>query len=177
MDNQVLLRKIITAPSTSTASKNLIVASSDIDATGNFSKEITCDGTGRSPQISWSGAPSATKSIAITMHSEPGPPRPGEVDTGSHGYLVIFNVPASVTTIPGGSQAIGILGQNFQGKTLGYTPPCSQGPGAKKYTITLYALSSTISLAAQEATLAKLQEVLSGKVISTTSIDGLYTRS
>jgi len=111
------------------------------------------------------------------MHSEPGPPRPGETDTGSLGYLVIFNVPASVTTIPGGSKAIGTLGQNFQGKTLGYTPPCSQGPGAKKYTITLYALSSTISLAAQEATLAKLQEVLSGKVISTTSIDGLYTRS
>jgi len=177
LDNQVLLRKIITTPTTSTASKNLIVASSDIDATGNFSKEITCDGAGRSPQISWSGTPSATKSIAITMHTEPGPPRPGETDTGNHGYLVIFNIPASVTSIPGGSKAIGTLGQNFQGKTLGYTPPCSQGPGAKKYTITLYALSSTISLAAQEATLAKLQEVLSGKVISTTSIDGLYTRS
>jgi phosphatidylethanolamine-binding protein (PEBP) family uncharacterized protein len=177
LDNQVLLRKIITTPTTSTASKNLIVASSDIDASGKFSKEITCDGAGRSPQISWSGTPSNTKSFVITMHSEPGPPRPGETITGSHGYLILFNIPPTVTSISGGSKEIGTFGQNFQGKSLGYTPPCSQGPGAKKYTITLYALTSPISLTAQEATLATVQDAVKGKVISTSIIDGSYSRS
>jgi phosphatidylethanolamine-binding protein (PEBP) family uncharacterized protein len=177
LDNQVLLRKIITTPTTSTASKNLIVASSDIDASGKFSKEITCDGAGRSPQISWSGTPSNTKSFVITMHSEPGPPRPGETITGSHGYLILFNIPPTVTSISGGSKEIGTFGQNFQGKSLGYTPPCSQGPGAKKYTITLYALTSPISLTAQEATLATVQDAVKGKVISTSILDGSYSRS
>lgn len=177
LDNHVLLRKIFTAPKVSTVSKSFIVGSSDIDAQGNFSKEITCDGAGRSPQISWSGTPSNTKSFVITMHSEPGPPRPGETITGSHGYLILFNIPPTVTSISGGSKVIGTFGQNFQGKSLGYTPPCSQGPGAKKYTITLYALTSQISLTAQEATLATVQDAVKGKVISTSILDGSYSRS
>ena len=176
LDNQVLLRKVIATPTNSTTSKNLNIASSDIDESGNFSKEITCDGAGRSPQISWSGIPSGTKSIAITMHSEPGPPRPGETVTGNHGYLILFNIPPTVTSIPGGSKTIGILGQNFLGKSLGYTPPCSQGPGAKKYTITVYALTSDLTLKAAEATLSRIQESVIGLVISTKTIDGLYSR-
>jgi phosphatidylethanolamine-binding protein (PEBP) family uncharacterized protein len=91
--------------------------------------------------------------------------------------LILFNIPPTVTSISGGSKEIGTFGQNFQGKSLGYTPPCSQGPGAKKYTITLYALTSPISLTAQEATLATVQDAVKGKVISTSIIDGSYSRS
>lgn len=176
LDNYLLLRKTFSAPSSS-ASKSLRVASSDISAAGFFNKDVTCDGAGRSPQISWSSAPAQTKSFLITMHSEPGPPRPGETESGNHGYFIALNIPPTVSNIPAGSQSIGTLGQNFLGKKLGYTPPCSQGPGAKKYTITVYALSASLSLSPQEATLAKVLDSISGMVLAQAKVDGQYTRS
>ena len=176
LDNYLLLRKTFSAPATSVA-KSLTVASSDISSAGIFNKDVTCDGAGRSPQISWNSPPAQTKSFLITMHSEPGPPRPGETESGNHGYFIAFNIPPTVSDIPAGSQTIGTLGQNFLGKKIGYTPPCSQGPGAKKYTITVYALSSSLSLTPQEATLAKVLDSISGKVLASTTVDGQYTRS
>lgn len=176
LDNYLLLRKTFSAP-TSSVSKNLSVASSDISSAGIFNKDVTCDGAGRSPQISWSSAPAQTKSFLITMHSEPGPPRPGETESGNHGYFIAFNIPPTVSSIPAGSQSIGTLGQNFLGKKIGYTPPCSQGPGAKRYTITVYALSGSLSLTPQEATLAKVLDSISGMVLAQAIVDGQYTRS
>ena len=176
LDNYLLLRKTFSAP-TSSVSKSLTVASSDISSVGFFNKDVTCDGAGRSPQISWSSAPAQTKSLLITMHSEPGPPRPGETESGNHGYFIAFNIPPTFSSIPAGSQSIGTLGQNFLGKKIGYTPPCSQGPGAKKYTITVYALSGSLSLTPQEATLAKVLDSISGMVLAQAIVDGQYTRS
>jgi len=176
LDNYLLLRKTFSAPPSS-VSKSLTVASSDLSSAGFFNKDVTCDGAGRSPQISWSSAPAQTKSFLITMHSEPGPPRPGESESGNHGYFIAFNIPPTISNIPAGSQSIGTLGQNFLGKKLGYTPPCSQGPGAKKYTITVFALSASLSLTPQEATLAKVLDSISGMVLAQAIVDGQYTRS
>lgn len=176
LDNYLLLRKTFSAPALSVA-KSLTVASSDISSAGILGKDVTCDGAGRSPQISWSSAPVQTKSFLITMHSEPGPPRPGETESGNHGYFIAFNIPPTVSSIPAGSQSIGTLGQNFLGKKIGYTPPCSQGPGAKRYTITVYALSGSLSLTPQEATLTKVLDSISGMVLAQAIVDGQYTRS
>ena len=53
-------------------------------------------------------------------------------------------------------------GQNFQGKSLGYTPPCSQGPGDKIYTFTIYALSTSLDLQPSAATEAALEAAVVG---------------
>jgi len=82
-----------------------------------------------------------------------------------------------VTSIPSGATNIGTLGQNFQGKAPGYTPPCSQGPGAKKYSIYLYALSSKLTLSPTEATESSLLTAMTGKVISSASLDAYHSRS
>ena len=111
------------------------------------------------------------------MDTTPGPLRPGEVDIGKHFYLTVFNIPKTATSISAGATNVGTLGQNFQGKTFGYTPPCSQGPGAKKYSIFLYALSSKLTLTPQEATEANLLNAMTGKVISSAQLDVFYSRS
>ena len=69
-----------------------------------------------------------------------------------------------------------MLGQNFQGKTLGYTPPCSQGPGAKKYTFTIYALSELLNLKAAEVNLQTLESAISQKVLAQAQLSVTYTR-
>ena len=177
LDNVILLRKIVkTAPTLSTT-KLLTLSSPDFTNGGNLPKDFTCDGKGVSPSFAWSNIPANTQSLVLIMNTEPGPLRPGEVDTGKHFYLTIFNIPKTVTSIASGATNIGTLGQNFQGKNLGYTPPCSQGPGAKKYSIYLYALSAKLTLSATGATENSLLTAMTGKVISSASLDVFYSRT
>ena len=177
LDNVILLRKVVKAATMVSATNLLTLSSPDFTNGGTLPKEFTCDGKGISPSFTWSNVPAETQSLALIMDTEPGPLRPGEVDTGKHFYLTVFNIPKTVTSIAAGATNIGTLGQNFQGKTPGYTPPCSQGPGAKKYSTNLYALSSKLSLSAQEATESNLLTAMSGKVISSTTLDVFYSRT
>lgn len=178
LDNAILLRKIVKAE-TSTASSvlNLQLFSPEFQNGGSLPKSATCDGGGVSPALSWSGLPSATKSLAIVMNTIPGPARPGETAALSHAYLVLYNIPPSAASISAGSKSIGTFGQNFQGKNLGYTPPCSQGPGAKKYTITLYALNQILDIAPEKASEDFLTVAMQGKIIEKSVLEGLYERS
>lgn len=187
LDNTILLRKKILAPSTALvtpaasassgkAGDTFTLTSSEFVDGGTLPKEFTCDGAGVSPPLAWRNAPALTESFAIVMDSIPGPPRPGEVDSGKHFYLTLFNIPPGASSIGKATPGVGVLGQNFQGKTLGYTPPCSQGPGAKKYTFTIYALSELLNLKAAEVNLQTLDSAISQKVLAQARLSVTYTR-
>ena len=177
LDNTILLRKVIKTAPAVTASNSLVLSSPDFKGGGTLPKDFTCDGKGISPSFSWSNVPNKTQSLVLIMDTVPGPLRPGEVDVGKHVYLTVFNIPNTVASIPAGATNIGTLGQNFQGKALGYIPPCSQGPGSKKYSIYLYALTSKLTISPQEATEINLVNAMSGKVISSAQLDVFYARA
>lgn len=176
LDNTILLRKIVKAPITTTVSKSMTLSSPDFKDGGNLPIDFTCDGKGVSPSLSWSNIPENAQSLVVIMDTIPGPLRPGEVDIGKHFYMTIFNIPTTVSSISAGATNIGTFGQNFQGKKLGYTPPCSQGPGSKKYSIYLYALSSKLTISATDATENSLNAAMSGKIISNAEISVFYSR-
>ncbi len=177
LDNTILLRRVIKTSTTSgNTVKNLVLGSPDFKEGGLLPKDFTCDGKGVSPSLSWSEIPADTQSLVLIMDTVPGPLRPGETDIGNHFYLTIFNIPPTVTSIAAGASNVGILGQNFQGKKLGYTPPCSQGPGSKKYTFYLYALNSRLSISAALATEKSLRELMVGKVLATSELNVFYSR-
>ena len=161
--------------SVSTTDFSLSIPASDSQS--KLPVSATCDGAGLAPEIKWSNSPSGTKYFAVIMDSIPGPPRPGESATENHYYLLNYNIPASVNSIPEGNKNIGTLGRNFLGKNIGYTPPCSQGPGSKTYTVTLYALSEKVDLASTSATQSTLIQSMNGKIIQKTKIDLTYERS
>jgi phosphatidylethanolamine-binding protein (PEBP) family uncharacterized protein len=177
LDNVILLRKIIKSAPTNSASKSLVLSSPDFKDGGTLPKDFTCDGKGISPSFSWSNVPANTQSLVLIMDTIPGPLRPGEVDIGKHFYLTVFNIPKTASTFSAGATNIGTIGQNFQGKALGYTPPCSQGPGTKKYSIYLYALTSTLTISPQDATEINLVNAMTGKVISSAQLDVFYSRA
>jgi Raf kinase inhibitor-like YbhB/YbcL family protein len=102
---------------------------------GSYPKLYTCDSLAISPPIAWKNIPKGTQSFAITMHHFP-------KDGGKHVYMVVYNIPATVTNIPQAATNIGVWGSNTQNKNLSYSPPCSKGPGPKNYIITVYALSN-----------------------------------
>ena len=128
LDNIILLRKIVKTPSLTQSTKKLSLSSPDFVDGGKFPQNFTCDGAGVSPSLRWNNIPSGTKSLVLIMDTIPGPLRPGEVDIGRHFYLTLYNIPITTSSLQAGKVDVGALGQNFQGKNLGYTPPCSQGP-------------------------------------------------
>ena len=178
LDNTVLLRtKVLAAPKvTSQASKPFTVGSPDFSAGGLLPKAHTCDGVGISPALTFTGIPSSAQSLAVIMDTIPGPLRPGEVDIGNHFYLILYDIPANTMSIPAGATNIGTLGQNFQGKKLGYTPPCSQGSGLKEYTITAFALSEKLNLDPAQATESAILKAVEGKTIAKSVLVAKYQR-
>ena len=183
LDNTILIRKTVTSPATvtSTSTKDsdakLTISSKDVSASGELNKLNTCDGAGISPALAWSGAPKSTKSYAITMDTIPGPLRPGETEALKHFYFTVFNIPSTATSIISGAKNIGTIGRNFKDNQPGYSPPCSQGSGGKTYTITVYALSSELTLAAQDATEDALIKAMAGKVLASGELSVTYSRS
>lgn len=126
LDNVIYLRKKISS-ATNIVIPNAMSISFPNSSDGKLKESNTCDGVSLSPAINISGIPSSAKSLILIMDTIPGPPRPGETQSGNHYYFYKYNLPASAL--------------NFaEGAITPYSPPCSQGPGAKEYRIFAYAL-------------------------------------
>jgi len=133
----------------------------------------TCEGQDISPELSWSGIPENTVSLALIMDD---PDAPGR--TFSH--WVIFNIPpenngiseaVSVTAeLPDGT----LLGLNDFGR-LGYGGPCPPPGKPHRYNFTLYALDNKTELPAG-TTRDKVLDSMKGHIIARSQLTGLYKR-
>lgn len=157
-----------------TIGKQLIFTGNGFANNGKYPKIYTCDSSGFSPGLQWSNAPSGTNSYAITMHHFP-PSYPTE---DKHVYLVLYNIPNTITSLSDNSKSIGSFGINTVDRKNTYTPPCSQGPGAKVYILTLYALSAapTISVSSSQVTMDILLAGIRNKILDSTVMTVTYTR-
>jgi phosphatidylethanolamine-binding protein (PEBP) family uncharacterized protein len=145
---------------------------SDIDVDGaELPADFTCDGSGFSPALSWSNAPAGTKEFALLMSTI-------TVDNETKYNWVLYHIPATTTGFVENSSGVGTTGMGSHGASLAYEPPCSQGPGSKLYTFTLYALSSTpqLSAAADQVTGEVLTEAISSITLGSATLNMSYTR-
>lgn len=163
-----------TTPLPTTIAKQLVFTGNGFANNGIYPKVYTCDSSGFSPGLQWSNAPSGTNSYAITMHHFP-PSYPTE---DKHVYLILYNIPNTVTYLSDNSKNIGSFGMNTVDRKNTYTPPCSQGPGAKVYILTLYALSAspTISVSSSQVTMDILLAGIRNKILDSTVMTVTYTR-
>lgn len=163
-----------TTPLPTTIAKQLVFTGNGFANNGIYPKVYTCDSSGFSPGLQWSNAPSGTNSYAITMHHFP-PSYPTE---DKHVYLILYNIPNTVTYLSDNSKNIGSFGMNTVDRKNTYTPPCSQGPGAKVYILTLYALSAapTISVSSSQVTMDVLLAGIRNKILDSTVMTVTYTR-
>ena len=174
IDNTLLIRKRIMAPSPTTATAGFMIDAREFPG-GLLPKQYTCDGVGTSPSLSWSLPPAGTSSVAVVMDGEAGPPRPGETAV-THYYWVLYNLPVADRHVPAGVPGLGTLGMNFKDRTPGYTPPCSQGPGAKQYRIRVFALKQPIDLAPTAATGDAVLAAIANSTLATATLQVSYTR-
>jgi len=139
---------------------------------GLYPKLYTCDSLGISPGLQWSNAPSTTTSYAITMYTIP--------PTGEkHVYFLLYNISSVSSAIADNSKTVGIFGINTVDGKATYTPPCSQGPGAKVYILTLYALNAppTITVPNTQVTMDILLSGMKNKIVDSAVISVSYSRS
>jgi Raf kinase inhibitor-like YbhB/YbcL family protein len=94
--------------------------------------DTTCSGKNYSPPLSWTGAPSGTKSFVLLLD---GP--------GYKVHWVLFNIPRETTSLPEfiGGPNIGVKGKNSWG-TLGYKGPCVPG----EYVFSLFSVDVLLTL-------------------------------
>jgi len=107
-------------------------------------KGFGCEGGNVSPALKWSGAPSGTKSYAVTLYDPDAP-------TGSGWWhWIVYDIPASTTGLAEGAGAVGgaavpagaVSGRNDFGAAAfgGACPPAGDKP--HRYTFTVYALKT-----------------------------------
>ncbi|MFZ4486640.1 MAG: YbhB/YbcL family Raf kinase inhibitor-like protein [Candidatus Nanopelagicales bacterium] len=148
------------------------VTSPGLGAGNALAARYTCDGAGTSPPLSWANPPKGTKGYAVVMDHVP-------PDGGHHWYWLNWGIPSKTRAIPANSAKVGYLGGNSVNKNSGYAPPCSQGPGSKTYTITLFALSGTPNLPKKSSaaiTRDALLSAISNITITKAALDVTYTR-
>jgi Raf kinase inhibitor-like YbhB/YbcL family protein len=129
------------------SAQSMSVTSAEVKEGGTIANEqvfkgFGCTGNNISPSLSWSGAPGATKSFAVSIYDPDAP-------TGSGWWhWVVFNIPASVASLPKGagdtkskSMPKGAIQSRTDFGADGYGGPCPP-PGDKPhhYQITVFAV-------------------------------------
>jgi Raf kinase inhibitor-like YbhB/YbcL family protein len=137
-----------------------------------------CKGDNVSPALTWSGAPAATKSFAVTVYDPDAP-------TGSGWWhWVVFNIPASTTHLAKGagnpSAGLAPVGavqsRTDYGKT-GYGGPCPPvGDKPHRYIFTVYALKTPILKLDDNAPAAMVGYNLHQNMIAKATLTATYGR-
>jgi Raf kinase inhibitor-like YbhB/YbcL family protein len=116
----------------------------DTIADAQVYKGFGCSGGNVSPSLTWKGAPSGTKSFAVTVYDPDAP-------TGSGWWhWVVFNLPPDTTSLPAGAgdpaankMPAGAVQSRTDFGTPGYGGPCPpSGDKPHRYIFTVYALKT-----------------------------------
>ena len=139
---------------------------------GILPAEYTCDGSGATVPLAWSGAPTGTTEYAVLMTTLPG-------DGTTKWNWVLYGIPGGIKVLTKDTFGLGTVGVGSDGPSNAYNAPCSQGPGAKLYTYTVYALSGspTISVAASKVTGQVITDAIKSLTLGTASIGLNVTRT
>ena len=135
---------------------------------------FTCQGSDISPALSWSGAPRETHSLAVIVED---PDAPGGVFT----HWLIFNLPASVASLPEGASPRGrrpagsVEGRNDFGE-VGYSGPCPPPGRTHRYYFKVYALSGVLELKSG-AGRAQFLDAIKPVILAESQVMGTYQRA
>jgi phosphatidylethanolamine-binding protein (PEBP) family uncharacterized protein len=153
-------------------SSGFSLTSASVAEGGVLPVDYTCDGTGSTLALNWSNAPAGTREYALLMTTLPG-------DGTIKWNWVLYGIPGNTTGLVKDTFGIGTLGVGSDGPGNAYDPPCSQGPGTKVYTYTVYALSGspTISLPASQVTGKVVADAIAPLTLGTATLNVGVTRT
>jgi len=152
------------------------ITSSAFEQGGSIPSRCTCEGDDTSPPLSWSGAPSGVKTLALIVDDPdaPDPEKPQRV----YVHWVVYNIPSSSTGLPENASKQGLpkgaaTGKNDWGKTE-YGGPCPP-IGRHRYFHKVYALDAQLNFAAPP-TKNDLLKAMEGHVLARGELMGTYQK-
>ena len=160
---------IVSAPATLTLTSTVFAEGTPIPV------EFSCDGTNVSPPLAWSAVPAGTQSLVLIVE---------DLTEGNYTHWVLFNVGADTTAlaadIADGEEIIGTgrHAQNSSGNP-GYDGPCPDPGDTNTYTLTLYALDTTLQLLSDPTVpLSKgmVRDAMQGHILGEGILTAIYTR-
>jgi Raf kinase inhibitor-like YbhB/YbcL family protein len=167
-------------PSPAVAEIPFTLTSSDVSANQPVPLSLVfdqdgCTGGNRSPQLSWHGAPAATRSFAITIFD---PDAPGR----GWWHWAVADIPANVTQIPGNASASGMLRKMGAVESRndfdidGYGGPCPPPGKPHRYVITVYALDGSDLDVSQSRPAQVFEHEIRTATLATTQLVVTYGR-
>ncbi len=149
------------------------VESSAFERHGRIPSKHTGEGEDTSPPLAWSNPPEGTKSFAVICHDPDAP----LCKPGSYGFVhwVLYNVPASVTSLPEGVGEKFTLGQTDFNKAAYGGPMPPEGHGPHHYFFWVLALDRELELE-PGLTMTELLEQVEPHVIGMNRLVGMYER-
>lgn len=148
------------------------LTSSAFEQGGRIPARYTGEAENVSPALAWNGAPEAARSFAVVCHDPDAP----LVSQGSYGYVhwVLYNIPASVTSLPEGAQGYTSGLSDFG--TPGYGGPMPpNGHGTHHYYFWVFALNEELNLE-PGLTLWQLLEKIEPHTLGMNRLVGTYSR-
>jgi hypothetical protein len=155
---------------------NLQLTSSAFDPGGDIPKAHTCDGQDVSPPLTWSGAPSGTRSLALIVDDPdaPNPAAPKRVWV----HWVLYNLPAAMHGLREGMSAKSLPKGALEGlndsKRIGWEGPCPP-IGRHRYFFKLYALDTVLPDLKRPGK-AALEKAIEGHVLGKAELIGHFQR-
>jgi len=147
------------------------LSSSAFKANAAIPAQYACDGPDRSPALSWSGSPAATKSFALIADDPDAP-------VGTWVHWVLYDLPGDRNELPAGIPTDEtVLGGAKQGvndfRKVGYNGPCPPPGKPHRYFFKLYALDRSTGLKPR-ATKAEVLRAIEGHVLAQAELIGAY---
>jgi len=134
---------------------------------GSLPVDYTGDGSGVSMPVNWTGLPTRTKSLALSLWHE--------APDQKKSYWIVYNIPPTVQGLPENAQNIGTVGYNDQNRAQ-YKPMMSKGGGVKEYNITVFALSAEPAFTTDKVTRADLLKAIEGITLAYDTLTYTYER-
>lgn len=129
--------------------------------------EYTCDGTNVSPQLTITGVPANTQSLALIVEDPDAP-------IGTVTHWIIWNIPPEKLQFDKGEKISYPQGITIFGKT-GYGGPCPPS-GIHRYFFKLYALDTMLDLG-DGSTKENLVQAMDGHILGQSTLMGKYSRN
>lgn len=162
---------IVAAAKPSDKGSSLKLTSSAVKDGEKLPLEYTGDGDSASPPLSWTGVPTGTQSLVLIMHHL-------DPEGKTKIYWLMHDIDPKTKGAARNATDFGKMGMSTVHNRVEYAPPHSQGPGEKKYVLTLFALSAKpdLSKAGNPVTVEPLLAAMKGKILAAADLNVIYTR-
>jgi len=159
-------------PSTSTSSvgsaATVQLTSPAFKDGGPIPAQYTCDGSGQSPPLAWSGVPTGTASVALRVQ---------DIDTAQKFiHWIVYDIPPSTTALAGGQIPPGARQTTNSFGKQGYGGMCPPAGARHRYVFTVLALQTELTVSDQGSPSELWSTLERSAVVGKGELTGTYQR-